>query len=71
MSAREGFRSSQKGPTTGILSEAAAKSKDPVALPNVYFAGFLDFARNDRLRLCFQFPFQNFSDKLRIGFAFG
>jgi hypothetical protein len=34
-------------------------------------AGFLDFARNDTLQLLFQFPLQNFSNKLRIRFAFG
>ena len=52
-------------------SEAAAKSKDPVAPPNVCVAGCQGFAQNDKPWLRFEFSFEDFSHKLRIGFAFG
>ena len=53
------------------MGEAAAKSKDPVALSNVCITGFLDFARNDKPWLAFQFSFENFSHNPRVGFPFG
>jgi hypothetical protein len=62
---------SSAGVPAVILSEAAAKSKDPVALSNLCITGFLDFARNDKPWLPFEFSFENFSHNRGVGFPFG